>query len=148
MSEVAKGEGDAFLFEDGTTAKKYAMTSPDAANNIPGSVPVNYFNVKVNIASSEGANNARLAERFNKFNPFIREARQKDPRVRDTMEFHPCVIFVKELGTSPDGNQEFAPEDNPKFHFYACGDMGNSKKNSEAMGMDEKNLKECMCVHV
>ena len=144
MSEVTKGEGDAFVFEDGTTAKKYAMTSPDAANNIPGSVPVNYFNVKVNIASSEGANNARLAERFNKFNPFIREARQKDPRVRDTMEFHPCVIFVKELGTSPDGNQEFAPEDNPKFHFYACGDMGNSKKNSEAMGMDEKNLKECI----
>lgn len=144
MKEVNDGEEDSFLFDDGTTAKKYAMTSPDPENGIPGSVPVNYFNIKVNIASSESANNARLAERFNKYNPFVRTARQNDPRVRDTMEFHPCVIFIKELGTSPEGNQEFAPEDNPKFHFYACGDMGNSKKNSEAMGMDEDNLKECI----
>ena len=144
MKEVNDGEEDSFLFDDGTTAKKYAMTSSDPENGIPGSVPVNYFNIKVNIASSESANNACLAERFNKYNPFVRTAKQKDPRVRDTMEFHPCVIFVKELGTSPEGNQEFAPEDNPKFHFYACGDMGNSKKNSEAMGMDEDNLKECI----
>jgi hypothetical protein len=125
----------ALTFDDGTTAAKYAMTSPDPENGIAGSVPVNYFNLKVNIASSECANNARLAERFFQFNPYVRQVRVDDPRVRDTMEFHPCVIFVKELGTDTEyGNQEF-PADG-KFHFYACGDFGNSKKNHAAFGMD------------
>lgn len=127
----------ALTFDDGTTAAKYAMTSPDPENGIAGSVPVNYFNLKVNIASSENANNARLAERFFQFNPYVRQARVDDPRVRDTMEFHPCVVFIKELGTDTEyGNQEF-PADG-KFHFYACGDFGNSKKNHAAFGMDTK----------
>ena len=118
----------AFTYGDNkTTGAKYAMTE--------NSVPVNYFNIKVNVASSENANNARLAERFFRFNPYVRQVRIDDPRVRDTMEFHPCVIFLKELGQDTEyGNQEF--EDTTKFHFYACGDFGNSKKNHEAFGMD------------
>lgn len=99
------------------------------------SIAVNYFNIKVNVASSENANNARLAERFFQFNPYVRQARIDNPKVRDTMEFHPCVIFLKELGTDKEyGNQEF--EADGRFHFYACGDFGNSKKNHEAFGMD------------
>lgn len=113
--------------DDKTTGSKYAMTE--------NSVEVNYFNIKVNVASSENANNACLAERFFKFNPYVRQARIDNPKVRDTMEFHPCVIFLKELGTDTEyGNQEF-PTDG-KFHFYACGDFGNSKKNHAAFGMD------------
>ena len=56
------------------------------------------------------------------------------------MEFHPCVIFIKEENTA--NWQEFEPDG--KFHFYACGDFGNSKKNHEVFGMDEDNLKECV----
>lgn len=126
---IDKVEQDyAFTYGDEkTTGKKYAMTE--------NSVAVNYFNIKVNVASSENANNARLAERFFKFNPYVRQARIDNPKVRDTMEFHPCVIFLKELGTDTEyGNQEF--EADGKFHFYACGDFGNSKKNHEALGMD------------
>ena len=67
------------------------------------------------------------------------------------MEFHPCVIFIKELGYRYDeeGNkvtelpQEF-PASETEFSFYACGDFGNSKKNHEALGMDEDNLSECI----
>lgn len=108
-------------------ASDYAMTD--------NSYPVDYFNIKVNVASSENANNACLADRFFRFNPYKRAVRELDARYRDTMEFHPCVIFLKELGADTEyGNQEF--EDTTNFHFYACGDFGNSKKNHKAFGMD------------
>ena len=133
----------AFQFSDGTYDTKYGMTD--------NSIPVNYINVKVNVASSENANNSRLAQRFHQYNPYKRQARIDNPKVRDTMEFHPCVIFIKELGYRYDeeGNkvtelpQEF-PASETDFSFYACGDFGNSKKNHEALGMDEDNLKECI----
>lgn len=118
-----------FTFADGTTAETYGMTDR--------SVPVSYFNIKVNIASSENSNNSGMAEEYNQFNPYLRQARKDDPRVRDTMEFHPCVVFVKE--TDPDHSVEFH---DGQWHFYACGNIGNSKKNSEAMGMDPDNHKE------
>lgn len=118
-----------FKFSDGTTADKYAMTE--------NSIPVNYFNIKVNIASSENINNAGIAEEYNLNNPYIRQARKDDPRVRDTMEFHPCVVFIKE--TDIDNAVEFK---DGQWHFYACGNIGNSKKNAEAFGMNPDNHKE------
>ena len=121
----------AFEYTDGSYGTKYAMTD--------NSIAVNYINVKVNVASSENANNSQLAERYHHFNRYIRDARKNNPKVRDTMEFHPCVIFIKETGSLP---QEF-PADG-SYHFYACGDFGNSKKNHEALGMDTKNLNECI----
>lgn len=123
----------AFEYSDNTYGTEYAMTDK--------SIGVNYINVKVNVASSENANNSRLAQRFHEHNPYIRPARQ-NPKVRDTMEFHPCVIFLKEEGGEGNETQEF-PADGT-FHFYAYGDFGNSKKNHEALGMDKNNLKECI----
>lgn len=118
-----------FTFADGKTSDKYAMTDH--------SIPVNYFNVKVNVASSENINNAGCAEEANTFNPYLRPARINDPKVRDTMEFHPCVIFIRETDT--ENAVEFT---DGLWHFYACGNIGNSKKNSEAFGMDPENHKE------
>lgn len=118
-----------FIFADGTKSDKYAMTEQ--------SIPVNYFNVKVNIASSENINNAGCAEEANTYNPYLRPARINDPKVRDTMEFHPCVVFVRE--TDIDNSVEFH---DGAWHFYACGNIGNSKKNAEAFGMDPENHKE------
>ena len=105
---------------------EYAMTD--------NSIPVNYINVKVNVASSENANNARLAEWFHKYNAYKRKARQFNDKVRDTMEFHPCVIFLRENAGLD--NREFNNDGN--YHFYACGDFGNSKKNNNAFGMGEE----------
>lgn len=118
-----------FDFSDGTTADKYDMTD--------NSIPVNYFNIKVNVASSESKNNDGCAEEFNDFNPYLRPARINDKRVRDTMEFHPCVVFIRE--TDVENSVEFH---DGQWHFYACGNIGNSKKNSEAMGMNPDNHKE------
>lgn len=118
-----------FTFGNGTTGDNYALTE--------NSVPVNYFNIKVNVASSEGENNKILADEFNNFNPYRRQARKDNVKVRDTMEFHECVIFIKET------NLESAVEfDDGQWHFYGCGCIGNSKKNSEALGMNPDNHKE------
>lgn len=112
-------------------ATKYAMTDK--------SIPVNYFNIKVNVASSENANNACLAAWYNEYDAYKRVVR-KINGVRDTMEFHPCVIFIREESTSD--WEEFAPSydenENLLYHFYACGDFGNSKKNHEVFGMGEE----------
>ena len=108
---------------------KYAMTEK--------SIPVDYFNVKVNVASSENANNSQLADWFNTHNPFKRAVKVNG--VRDTMEFHPCIIFIKENSDDP---KEFPKTDN--FHFYACGDFGNSKKNDDVFGMNSSDPYDCI----
>lgn len=127
-----------FIYSDGTESEMYAMTS--------NSIGANYFNIKVNVASSENANNSRFQEDYHVFQPYIRPARQANPKVRDTMEFHPCVVFVQETGKYADGTvaevQEFAADG--KFHFYSCGDFGNSKKNNHVMGMNPENPLECI----
>lgn len=116
-----------FVFADDSTGSTYAL--------VEGAVPENYFNIKVNIASSENANNALLADDFNTFNPYVRD--DKKNGVRDTMAFYPCVVFVQE--TDIENSTVFH---DGQWHFYACGDIGNSKKNSATMGMDPENHKE------
>lgn len=118
-----------FTFGDDSQGSKYALTE--------NSVPENYFNIKVNVASSENANNALLADEFNSFNPYIRQAKKDNPKVRDTMAFYPCVVFIQETDTT---NATVFKDG--QWHFYACGDIGNSKKNSDTMGMDPENHKE------
>ena len=53
------------------------------------------------------------------------------------MQFYPCVVFLKE--TDVDNAVEFK---DGQWHFYAAGDIGNSKKNTVAQGMDPENHKE------
>ena len=71
------------------------------------SVPTDYLNIKVNIASSENANNAQLARRFNEYQPFMRYARNKDSKVKDTMEFYNCVVFIREINEDLSTHEEF-----------------------------------------
>ena len=91
------------ILGDGSRVSKVSLTRE--------SIPVNYFNVKVNIASSENANNALLAKRYNQYNPynrpFVREDASIIPYIKDTMEFQNTVIFVKESDPDLTTHREF-----------------------------------------
>ena len=117
-----------FDTDGGEHVEKYAMTD--------NSIGISYFNLKVNVASSENLNNAFLAGEYHKYNPYLRPARQANSKVRDTMEFHPCALFVQDNSGELFGDT--------KAHFYAAGDLGNSKKNHEAQGLDSSNANECI----
>ena len=119
--------------EDGTpiTDKKVTFTRD--------SVPTDYMNIKVNIASSENQNNAQFAKRYNEFNPVVRPAKVNNPKVRDTMEFHNCVVFIRENDEDLTKHREF---NDTSWHFYAIGNIGDDKKNDKNKVNNSKDPKE------
>lgn len=125
------------ILGDGSQVSKVSLTRE--------SIPVNYFNVKVNIASSENANNALLAKRYNQYNPykrpFVREDESIIPYIKDTMEFQNCVIFVKESDADLSTHVEF--NDN-EWHYYAFGNIGDSKKTDDTRLTDPDDPYECI----
>lgn len=111
--------------EEGNTVESSTITLTDT------SVPTDYLNIKVNIASSENANNAQLARRFNEYQPFLRYARKKDNRVKDTMEFYNCVVFIRETSTdlSNTPHREFNDTDWHKKRKCANKTLTNIRRN-------------------
>lgn len=122
-----------FTYRDGTTGDKIKLTQ--------NSVPVNYLNIKVNIASSENQNNRLLAKRYNDFNPYVRPIRQDNSNIKDTMEFYNCVVFVRENDPDISTHREF---DDCDWHFYAIGNIGDSKKTDNTRVDDLTDPKECI----
>ena len=131
------GNSPYIILGDGSRVNKVSLTRE--------SIPVNYFNVKVNIASSENANNALLAKRYNQYNPynrpFVREDESIIPYIKDTMEFQNCVIFLKESDPDLSTHVEFA---DCNYHYYAFGNIGDSKKTDSTRLTDPSDKYECI----
>ena len=118
------------------------------------SIPVDYFNIKVNIASSNNLTNALIAKRYNEFNPykrpFIREKGYPKEHLKDTMEFYNCVVFIKEKDTKQDTNGNYVNHrefNDCDWHFYAIGNIGDSKKTDNTRLTDLEDPYEC-CVEI
>ena len=129
-----------FELGDGTITDKITLTRE--------SVPVAYLNAKVNIASANNLTNAILAKRYNTFNPYKRPFVERDginlDFIKDTMEFHNCVIFIRETDPTISTHREFADTD---WHFYAIGNIGDSKKTDNTRATDPNDEYEC-CVEI
>lgn len=101
------------------------------------SVPVSYLNFKNNIASSNHFTNAKLAKRYNEFNPYklpyIREDESIIDYIKTTMEFYNAVVFIQETDEDLSTHREFA---DTNVHFYGIGNIGDSKKTDKTRLVD------------
>lgn len=143
-SKFTKG----FTYADGSTSEGWSMN--------PGSIPVNYFCTKVNVASCEQANNALNQEWYNKFQPYKTKLRQKNPNARDCMEFTPGVLFMKDHNDQADFNNsgKFISNNlfaeipgyisDPYERMYSICNMGNSKKNVEVLHDTSNPIEYCI----
>ena len=121
---------EGFTLEDGTVIPGYAMT--------PDSIPVAYFNFKLNVASSENINNILMSEWYHRFQRYKRAARVADPRVRDCVEGHMALLFYHNTGTEPvlAGSTTVMPDETI---LYGIGNLNNSKKNLEVFAQNDED---------
>ena len=113
--------------QDGDTVNAYAMND--------NSIPTNEFTFKADVASSEGANNVVLAELYNDLCPVKTPAQEEDPRVRQTIEGHPIVVFhddgsgAKFIGKYNFNNDKGTPE---VFGFVDGDESWEIRENGNA----------------
>ena len=116
------------------------------------SIPNNFFNLKVNIASSENVNNALLQKRYNDYLTYLSPAYMRDHRIKNDMEFVPALLFVREndeehTTETIEGNEVINYTNHKEFndtnwHFYALGNIGDSKKTDYTRAYDPTDINE------
>lgn len=139
------------LRAQGTSSMAYGLSAynldakfPEAWSMDEEAIPVNYMNIKVNVASCEEANNALNQEWYNRYQPYQSrkklQVREDGKIARDTMEFKPGVLFLidknKKINESTYTDNNVFKEidgyvETPYARLYSICNMGNSKKNTD-----------------
>lgn len=105
-----------FILEDDTVVSKYAL--------MPGAKPVSTFCYKVDVASSEGTNNAELVKLFDDITPYKTPPQKEDDSVRQGVDGFPFVLFYDDLsGIGP--------------QFYGKANFLNDKGTGNVFGFQE-----------
>lgn len=141
ISSAANTDGDfteGFTDGNGRHIDGYSMSKD--------SIPISYFNTKVNVASCENVNNMCLAEWYDRFQPYKSGARANVEHSRDCMEHHIGVQFIRDRHEdNEDVNYALFTDVDPNgdsYHMYAICNMGNSKDNGSVFH-DANNPLEC-----
>ena len=103
-----------FILTDGTIVDAYQLND--------NAVPTNTFTYKADVASSEGANNVVLAQIYNDLCPIKTPPQEVDPRVRQTIDGHPIVIFW---------------DNGSEITFLGKYNFNNDKGTAEVFGFSE-----------
>ena len=152
--ELSKDLGTVFMVQ-GTSSAAYGRSAYNLDIDFKGTgkkyklsenaIPVNYLNIKVNVASSENANNINAVDWYNTYQPYLTEPRQR-PGVRDTVEGKPCAVFITNTNDTAVWFSSLYIRPNETV-LYAMGDICNSKKNKAVFGQDgegEHPTKACI----
>lgn len=154
------------LRAQGTSSMAYGVSAYNLDAKFPEkwslsneSIPVNYLNTKVNVASCEGANNALNQEWYNQYQPYKTQKRlqsRDDGKIaRDTMEFINGVLFIEDHNKTIDSSNATSNNvfkeingyvNKPYPRMYSIANMGNSKKNRDVFH-GAGNKYEC-CIEV
>jgi len=113
--------------------------------------------MKVNIASSENVNNALLQKRYDDYLPFItpaetrwlqvanREGKTNTIHACNSMNFVPAILFVRETNETQDSDGNYTSHtefNDTNWHFYALGNIGDSKKTDYTRAYDPTDMNE------
>ena len=76
--------------------------------------------------------------------PYSTPVSRRDKKIKNSMEFVNCIIFVKESDPDISTHREF---NDTEWHFYSLANMGDSKKTDVTRAYDPDDMNEC-CIEI